>query len=81
MRNPAGFTFETTVDGNVLEGDSMMCGHCNKHIPLKAFVRPEDFGGFCKKCMSTICPHCLKIGGCDPIEAKLDRWEKQGFIS
>lgn len=81
MRNPHGFTFETTLEGNVLEGDTMMCGHCGRHSQLKAFVRPEDIGGWCQKCMSPICARCAAEKTCDPMEAKLDRWEKQGLIA
>jgi hypothetical protein len=81
MRNPDGYTYSTDLDGKIHEQDTMMCVHCNRHISLKAFERPEDLGGFCNKCMGLICPDCAKLKACDPLEAKLDRWEKQGYIS
>jgi hypothetical protein len=81
MRNPHGHTYEITTDGGTVSGDTFQCGHCGRHSQLKAFVRPEDMGGFCQKCMQPICSRCAGEKTCDPMEAKLDRWEKQGMIT
>lgn len=78
MRRPSGFTFETNLNGLMLEGETYMCAHCNRHTAVKPYQRPEDMGGLCKRCMGLTCPHCAAQGDCDPLEAKLERWERVG---
>jgi hypothetical protein len=78
MLRPNGFTFAFDYNGNVHEGETYMCGHCGAHKHVRPRERPEDIGGLCKRCMKLLCPGCVENGDCDPIEAKLDRWEKHG---
>lgn len=54
---------------------SFTCQHCNRVIPVPFGSDPSDIGGLCKSCMGLICPQCVGRGGCDPIEAKIDRME------
>lgn len=60
--------------------DTVTCQHCNKVTKLRPFCDPADieFGGQCKGCMGMICTTCYGRGGCDTIEAKLDRQERYG---
>lgn len=60
-----------------VEHDTMTCAHCNKVTHLKAFVRPEDQGGYCRKCDRLICKDCAGKD-CYPMGRRLDDWEKIG---
>lgn len=72
MRRPGGYTFETTLDGAVIEGETYTCMHCNRITMVKPGQRPEDIGGLCKQCMGLVCSQCLETSGCDPLEKKLN---------
>lgn len=66
-------------DGRVKrEATTFCCQHCNKlvFVPLKA--DPANMGGLCKLCMGLICPACVERNYCDPIEAKIERMEREG---
>ena len=78
MLRPNGFTFSFDYDGNTTEGETFMCAHCNRHTHVKPFQSASTVGGLCKRCMGLTCPECAALGDCDPLEAKLERWEKHG---
>lgn len=78
MLRPNGFTIVTTLEGKTQEGETFQCKHCGAHTHIKAFQRPEDIGGHCRICDGLICPRCAATGLCDPMERKLERWEKVG---
>jgi len=73
-----GFEFSMGFDGKIMEGETFMCQHCNAHTRVSPFQRAEDIGGFCRQCGGLLCPKCAATGLCDPLERKLDRWERQG---
>lgn len=75
MLKPGAFTFAVDLDGRTHEGETFMCGHCNRHTHIGPFQRPEDIGGMCKRCMKLTCPECAARGDCDPLEEKINRWE------
>lgn len=50
-----------------------MCQHCGKQIKIKRSIAEDT--GWCFKCSQIICLECVALGACDPIEAKLGRWE------
>lgn len=79
MLRPGGYTFETDLDGHVSEGESYTCKHCNKVVFVKPFERPEDIGGRCTCCNGLMCLECTGKQRCDPLEAKLERWERYGM--
>lgn len=75
MRNPSAFTFETDLaTGNVKEGETYQCKHCQRHTHIKPFQRPEDIGGLCRRCMKVMCPRCsdlaAKGAACIPFEQR-----------
>jgi hypothetical protein len=57
------------------EADSYVCGHCDRVMFVNAGEQPEDIGGLCKACMTLICPHCLNVGHCTPLEKRLAEQE------
>jgi hypothetical protein len=65
------------------ETDTYSCNHCGAVTTVKPRVDPADVGALCKKCMKVVCRKCVNIGrqtgviSCDPIEAKLERLEKE----
>ncbi len=62
-------------DEGVMEIDSFSCFHCNRVIHVLPKCDPADLGGHCKLCDKLICPQCYGKGGCDTLEAKLERAE------
>lgn len=62
------------------EGASFTCQHCNRVHFLKHGEDPANIGGLCKVCMGLICPQCSALDRCDPIEAKIERWEAEGRL-
>ena len=76
-----GYQVISGPDG-VQETDLFTCQHCNCVVAVQPFHPPEDMGGICKGCMGLICKGCLKrsrmneYGGCDHIQKKLERIEK-----
>lgn len=78
MRKPGGYSI--ILDPNAkgpLEEDTFTCRHCSRVVFVKSMCDPADMGGRCTCCDSLICPGCVGKG-CDHIEKKLERWEKQG---
>lgn len=49
------------------------CQHCGKVVQIKRSIMEDT--GWCFKCAKLICLECVDKGACDPIEAKLGRWE------
>lgn len=58
----------------------MTCAHCNSVTHIKAKMRPEDVGGFCRMCMKPICAGCCDEGSCTPFEKRLERIEEEDRI-
>jgi len=59
------------------EVSSFTCQHCNFVVAVPFGADPANIGGLCKRCMGLICPKCVTLGDCDPIEKKIERWEAQ----
>lgn len=84
MRAPGskakGYAIETGPDMQAKEADTFTCQHCNRIVFIKPFCSPSDieFGGQCKGCMGLICIYCYNKPGCDHIEKKLERIEREG---
>jgi hypothetical protein len=75
MRNAGGYAFSFDVDGIRQEADTFTCFHCNKIVIVKPKCDPADLGGMCRLCEKMICPACVDLGRCDPVEKKLEREE------
>ena len=75
MRKPGGLILAYDIEGRVDETDTFTCGHCNKVVAVAANANPDDLGGMCRCCQRMICPRCVDLGRCDPIEEKLKRAE------
>ena len=74
MRNPGGHVRITSPDG-IREADSFTCRHCGAIRIVRAKERPENLGGLCRLCMGLVCPACVALARCDPLERKLERAE------
>lgn len=75
MRNPGGYAFSFDPSGIRQEADTFTCNHCNKIVVVKPKCDPCDLGGMCRLCEKMICPACVDLGACDPVEEKLKRAE------
>lgn len=77
MRHPGGYAILEDPDLGAEEWDTRTCAHCNKveHVPHGC--DPVELGGLCYCCMGLICSECVKADKCDPLEAKLERWERR----
>lgn len=60
----------------VKEATSFTCGHCSFVTAVPLMADPANIGGMCKLCGKLICPRCVNLERCDPIEAKLERMER-----
>ena len=85
MLRPQGYLTIVGVDApQVIERDSVTCGHCSAVV----FVKPatvntvyqipqhdgtwkEEPGAFCRVCMRAVCLHCHDVGTCTPFEKRL----------
>ena len=67
------------IESGVFEVDTVMCGHCGRHIHIKPRMDPADMGGLCKQCMKFECPQCVGKG-CTPLEKKIERAEERNRI-
>jgi hypothetical protein len=87
VRNPGGFgqlicdipmTGQDRL-GRVIgqEHDTLTCGHCGTVVFVNAGERPEDIGGFCRRCMKCICGPCVDQDRCRPIEQWLAQQERE----
>ena len=59
----------------VFELEAFSCHHCNRIVHVMPKCDPTDLGGHCKVCDRLICQQCYGKGGCDTLEAKLERAE------
>jgi len=67
--------FEADRDRTVRESDVMCCQHCGRQqfIPKSGL---HDVGDLCRHCWEFICPACVKLGTCDPLEQKFLECER-----
>jgi hypothetical protein len=73
---------------SIFEFDTKTCAHCGRIIrlvhgdpsPLNIFEQNVKRVVFCTKCDAPVCTICKGLR-CDPVEKKLDRWEKQERLS
>lgn len=75
MRNAGGYAFCFDVGGVHAEVDTFTCFHCSRVVFVKPKCDPCDLGGLCRVCDKMICPACVDLGRCDPLEKKLEREE------
>lgn len=75
MFRAGGYAFSFDGGGIRQEADTFTCQHCNHIVIVRPKCDPADLGGMCRLCMKMICPKCVDVGTCDPIEKKLERWE------
>lgn len=73
-RQEGYFRYESPDE--VKEATSFTCQHCGFVVPVPLLADPANIGGVCKLCMGLICPRCVSLGRCDPIERKLERMER-----
>lgn len=90
MRNPGGYG-QIICDGSpsravafdefgrvvAQETDTFTCGHCNKVVFVPTRADPANIGGMCKQCMSLVCPICVNVGNCTPLEKKIQEMERR----
>lgn len=75
MRKAGGYFFSFDVGGIRQESDTFTCYHCGKVVIVKPKCDPYELGGMCRLCEKMICPNCVDVGRCDPLEKKLERAE------
>ena len=89
MLRPKGYV--QVFGYNVIERDSITCGHCNKIVMVKpgtattVYLLPqivgpdkEEPGAMCKQCMSAICLECYDKGVCLPLMKQIEQMEARG---
>lgn len=76
MFRPGGYAFSFDAGGVRQEADTFTCFHCNTIVIVKPKCNPSDLGGMCRVCEKMICPACVDLGQCDPLEEKLKRAEQ-----
>lgn len=57
------------------ECDTFTCGHCQQIVLVPPRCDPAVMGGFCRQCMTPICPQCHDKGSCTPWEKAMERSE------
>lgn len=69
LRRPAGTVF---IDGEEV-AETRQCVHCGRHWLWRKGSGKKR--GWCMNCSGVTCgkPACMR---CDPLERKLERWEK-----
>lgn len=70
-----GYEVVTGPDGRRVEQETFTCGHCSQIVTVPNRAAADEVGGFCRVCMSMVCPGCLATDRCDPYERKLERIE------
>lgn len=76
MLRAGGYAFSFDADGIRQEADTFTCGHfCNRVVIVRPKCNPDDLGGMCRICMKMICPACVNLGVCTPLEKGLQREE------
>jgi hypothetical protein len=87
MRRPGGYVTITSPD-DLVEFDTTMCQHCQRHILVKpghgntVYLIPlpngqyvEEPGAWCGRCHGPICLPCHENGTCLPWEKYLEKIE------
>lgn len=90
MLKPQGFV--SVIGYDVLERDTITCGHCNQIVMVKPgsattvyyipqLVGPpkEEPGAGCYTCGKPICLTCYDEGRCTPLERRIEQMEVQGL--
>lgn len=84
MRAPHGLATVIVEGREILDRDTITCGHCQRIVLVKpgtgstvyllarAGTWREEPGAFCRVCMSPICLPCCDRGGCTPWERQLE---------
>lgn len=79
MRNPGGYLviedpdpLKSRGEQHVRECDTITCNHCNGIVR----VTPATDLCQCKKCMGFVCMPCVRTGGCQPFEERLNQYEE-----
>jgi len=96
VRRPQGYVTVTTLEGPMLEYDTMTCGHCNTVVIVKpgtvntVFLVPDPASVFaplkevpgagCRVCMRGVCLRCEQRGICVPLERSLEQMEQRGRV-
>ena len=57
---------------------TMCCQHCGCQIKLPQNGEIADVGDLCRGCWKFICPRCVKLGTCNPLEKQLAESEATG---
>jgi len=64
-----------------IEEDAPACAHCGHIMSVKPFCDPAAFpNGRCKICNGLICDNPTCHERCDPMEKKLERWERDAKL-
>lgn len=73
VRKPDGYTKTTGPHGEIVDCDTLQCGHCAGHWEVVAGSGRER--GFCRRCLRYICgrPECM--AGCLTSEQRLENLE------
>ena len=58
---------------------TMRCQHCGRHEILPKDGEISDVGDLCRHCWQFICPRCVKLGSCNPLERHLEECERTGL--
>ena len=76
LRRPNGLTFEFHPGGEIIEGETLACGHCGR---MKVVFKQaeKDLGGYCMICNRLICGPCADLGKCEPLEEYLAKKEAE----
>jgi hypothetical protein len=61
----------------LFECDVMACQHCGKQVFIPKGGL-HDVGDLCRHCWGFICPACVKLGTCNPLEKQLIESERTG---
>jgi len=72
--------FDPGGDRNSHTRKTMCCQHCGRQQILPADGELADVGDLCRHCMQFICPRCVKLGTCFPLEHYLDECERTGKL-
>jgi len=57
---------------------TMCCQHCGKQVILPKDGEIADVGDLCRNCFEFICPTCVQLGSCHPLEQYLVECERTG---
>lgn len=74
VRKPDGYTKTTGPHGEIVDCDTLRCGHCGAH--WEVVVGSGRLRGFCSRCLGYVCgrPECM--ADCLTVEQRLENLEK-----